>query len=308
MPIRIAIVGFGKIAGDQHLPAIEGDGRFKLVAVASRNLPADLSVPGCRDIGELVAAMKGEVDAVAICTPPSVRHAIAAQALDAGLDVMLEKPPAATLGEIDDLATRAKDAGRVLFAAWHSQAAAGVEAARGALAGHRVTGLRIEWHEDVRKWHPGQDWIWEPSGFGVFDPGINALSICTRILPQPLFVSAATLFVPANKQAPIAADVAFAGADGAMSASLDWRRTQGEHWTVRVETDGGPTVLLSQGGAKLEVDGAAQDLPEQGEYPGLYARFAQLVGRRESAVDREPLRIVADAFLVARREAVEPFI
>jgi hypothetical protein len=43
--------------------------------------------------------------------------------------------------------------------------------------------VEIVWHEDVRKWHPGQQWIWEPGGFGVFDPGINALSIATRIFP-----------------------------------------------------------------------------------------------------------------------------
>ena len=45
----------------------------------------------------------------------------------------------------------------------------------------------------------------------------------------------------------------------------------------------------------------------RGEYPGLYDRFATLIAARESEVDREPLRIVADAFLVGRRETVEPF-
>ncbi|HYW15227.1 MAG TPA: gfo/Idh/MocA family oxidoreductase, partial [Allosphingosinicella sp.] len=45
-----------------------------------------------------------------------------------------------------------------------------------------------------------------------------------------------------------------------------------------------------------------------GEYPSLYARFAELIEARRSDVDREPLRIVADAFLVGRREMVEPFL
>ena len=39
------------------------------------------------------------VDAVALCTPPQVRYAIAVQALAAGLHVFLEKPPGATLSE-----------------------------------------------------------------------------------------------------------------------------------------------------------------------------------------------------------------
>ena len=44
--------------------------------------------------------------------------------------------------------------------------------------------LLVTWKEDVRHWHPGQQWIWEAGGFGVFDPGINALSIVTKIMPD----------------------------------------------------------------------------------------------------------------------------
>ena len=42
--------------------------------------------------------------------------------------------------------------------------------------------MRIDWRESVRKWHPGQEWVWEPGGFGVCDPGINAMSIFTEIM------------------------------------------------------------------------------------------------------------------------------
>ena len=50
------------------------------------------------------------------------------------------------------------------------------------LAGRTIRRVECTWKEDVRVWHPGQAWIWEP-GIGVFDPGINALSVLTRILP-----------------------------------------------------------------------------------------------------------------------------
>ena len=36
-PIRIAILGFGKIAADQHVPAIQANPRFELVATSSRS-------------------------------------------------------------------------------------------------------------------------------------------------------------------------------------------------------------------------------------------------------------------------------
>ena len=131
------------------------------------------------------------------------------------------------------------------------------------------------------------------------------MSIATRILPTPLFVREATLIVPENRQAPIAARLSFG--DG-LEAEIDWRYADGEQWTLRVETVSGSAVELRDGGARLLIDDAEQAVASRGEYPSVYERFAALVAARESEVDREPLRIVADAFLVGRREAAEPFL
>jgi D-galactose 1-dehydrogenase len=308
MPIRIAIIGYGKIARDQHVPSIVADPRFELAAVVSPRAPADAGVPVFQSHEALLEKMTGELDAVAICTPPTVRLDIARAAFEAGVDVLLEKPPAATLGELEQIERLGREAGQTLFAAWHSQHAAAVPAARAALAEKKVRSLHIRWHEDVRKWHPGQEWIWAPGGFGVFDPGINALSIATRILPEPLFVRHALLSFPENRQTPIAARLAFQGSEGAFEADLDWRYTEGERWTIEVGTEGGSVIELLDGGARMSIDGKAQAVEDRGEYPSLYARFAELVEARESDVDREPLRIVADALLVGRREMVEPFV
>lgn len=307
MPIRIAIVGYGKIARDQHVPSIVADPRFTLAAVVSPRAPADAGVSVFTSHEAMLEAMAGELDAVAICTPPTVRLAVAEAAFAAGLDVLLEKPPAATLGELEEMERLGREAGRTLFTAWHSQHAAAVASARAALAGRTIRSLNILWHEDVRKWHPGQEWIWAPGGFGVFDPGINALSIATRILPSRLFVREATLAFPGNKQTPIAARIAFEGEEGRFGADMDWRYTEGERWTIRVETSDGSILELLDGGARMNLDGEPRSVEERGEYPSLYARFAELIEARESDVDREPLRIVADAFLVGRREIVEPF-
>lgn len=305
MTVRIAIIGFGKIARDQHVPAIAGDPDCELVAVVSGSGDPGIGLPWFATAAELFAGMAGRVDAVAICTPPGPRYAIARDALRAGVDVLLEKPPAATLGEVADLKRIAAENGRTLYATWHSQHAAGVAGAAAALAGETIAALDISWREDVRKWHPGQEWIWAPGGFGVFDPGINALSIATRILPEPLFVRGATLTMPANKQAPIAAELVFEGAD--RRATFDWRHDDGEEWTIRVRTGGGRDIALRDGGARLSIDGADQPVGPHGEYPSIYARFAQLVAARESEVDSEPLRIVADAFMVGKRIVAAPF-
>ena len=64
-----------------------------------------------------------------------------------------------------------------------------VSDARAWLKGRTVTSGRISWRESARKWHPGQRWLWEAGGLGVFDPAINAFSILTALLPSPVVVT-----------------------------------------------------------------------------------------------------------------------
>jgi D-galactose 1-dehydrogenase len=304
-PLRVAIVGFGKIARDQHVPAIAATEGVELVAVADP--VASLSdAPYAATLAELLRNGP-EIDAVAICTPPQVRQAQAAIALAAGKHVLLEKPPGATVAEIAPLSVAARAAGRTLFTAWHSRFAPAVEPVRQFLAGRQINSVRIVWKEDVRVWHPGQAWIFAAGGLGVFDPGINALSILTQILPQPLFVTSADLAFPANREAPIAASLTFSDAQGLkIAAEFDFRQTGPQSWDIEIETDGGP-ILFSQGGRKLRVGDQQHVDAAKAEYPALYRRFRELAASGESDVDLAPLQLVADAFLLGRRRTVEPF-
>ena len=310
-PYRIAVIGVGKIARDEHLPSIARDPRFTLAALVSGSGATAPGVPTFRDAADLYAGLPG-LDAVAVCTPPTARTELVRQALDAGVNVLMEKPPTPTVGELRDLAARAGEAGRVIFTTWHSQYNAAVEALRARLAGRRLRGLAITWTEDVRRWHPGQDWIWEAAGFGVFDPGINALSILTRVMPAPVFVREARLLTPANRAMPIAARLAFASPalveGGTLSAEFDWRHTGDQTWDIAVELDDGTALRLTGGGTRLDVDGETVEDAPRHEYDRIYARFAALLDAGTSHVDAAPFELVADAFLVGRREEVEPFL
>jgi len=303
-PIRIAIIGYGKIAADQHVPAIQDNDRFTLVATSSRSGQGVAQT--FTDWRELIRNVEG-LEAVAITTPPEPRFEIARECVAAGLHCLLEKPPTAGLAEIAALECLAEAQGVSLFTTWHAQHHATVDAAAAVLAGKRIKSMEIHWHEDVHKWHPGQQWIWQPGGFGVFDPGINALSIATRIFPGGLFVQTADLMVPANAQTPIAADIMFSSpeADGPLHASLDWRRSEGEEWTIALETTDGTTVRLENGGARLILNGDEQKDDGPGEYPDIYRKFADLIDERRSLVDVAPFRLVADCMLVGRTMAVD---
>lgn len=303
-PLRTAIIGFGKIAADQHQPAIEQNPRFALAGSVSRqgNGPA----PNFTSHTDLLAAGL-DLDCAAITTPPGPRYAIARDCIAAGLHLLLEKPPTVTLGEIAELQKLADAKGITLFTTWHAQHNPAVSAAAALLNGKRVSEMRITWHESVHKWHPGQQWVWEAGGFGVFDPGINAFSIATRIFPGALFVRQADLSIPTNAQTPVAAEIVLESpaASGPLHCSLDWRKEEGEEWTIAVLTEDGKAVELREGGKRLFVNGEEQDAPGLGEYPDLYRTFADLIDCRQSLVDAEPLRLVADCLLVGRRTTVE---
>lgn len=296
-PIRLAIVGMGKIARDQHLPALLRDDRFDVVAAVDPHAShADL--PSFPSLADLLAD-GCPIDAVTVATSPQVREKVAIAALDAGLHVFLEKPPASTVSGAMKIA-QAVQAGRTLFASWHSREAPQVMRARRWLAGRQIAHGRICWRENARQWHPGQHWLWQPGGLGVLDPAINAFSILTAITPERFSVGRIAFEVPQNQHAPIGARGSLIGRCGEIDLDLNFREEGRPRWDIEIETVDGGLLLLSEGGHRLSLDGAAEIGQPNGEYSRLYAHFAELIRQGESDVDLTPLQLVVDAFAVAR--------
>ena len=241
---------------------------------------------------------------MSLCAPPQVRYAQARAALEAGKHVMLEKPPGATLGEVAVLEALARERGLTLFATWHSRCASAVEArpgsrrarsARYGCAGKRTCGAGIRGSNGSGS-----------RAAGVFDPGINALSIVTRILPRELVLREATLIVPSDVQTPIAAGsiarIPTACRCVRNSTGGTARSSNGRSRSTR------PTACSRSAAAARIVDrGRAGRLGPEREYPALYAHFHALIARGESDVDVRPLRLVADAFLFGRRVQTDAF-
>lgn len=108
---RIAIVGCGDVAS-VHLDAIADQPGVELVAVCDRDAEVlldaveRLGVRGFRDHGAMLRDVA--LDAVHICTPHNQHHQIAIDALDAGVNVLLEKPLADDLDHGDELVAAAE--------------------------------------------------------------------------------------------------------------------------------------------------------------------------------------------------------
>lgn len=297
----ICLVGIGKIAVDQHVPAITGSDDWELAATVSRVGTVD-GVQAFTDFDQMLAE-RPEIPVISLCLPPVPRYDYAAKAIAAGRHVMLEKPPGATLAEVDALDRMAQAAGVTLYTTWHSRMAKGVAPAKAWLADKDITAAHINWKEDVRRWHPGQEWVFAPGGMGVFDPGINALSIVTEILPMPIHLRSAHLEFPANRDTPIAAQLAWSEN---VTGDFDWRQEGPQTWDITVDTTAG-TLHLHDGGDRLVIDGQEIAAGNNREYPALYDRMAELVKNGASEVDVTPMIHVADALTLGKRVTTDPF-
>jgi predicted dehydrogenase len=115
-PIRVAVVGVGEF-GRNHVRVwreIEGAelaGVVDLDADRARKVAAEF---GTRAIPSLDALAGERVEAVSLAVPTREHAPVGCRLLDAGLDVLVEKPMAASLEEADRLIASAKRSGRVL--------------------------------------------------------------------------------------------------------------------------------------------------------------------------------------------------
>ena len=125
--MRVAVAGAGAF-GRNHLRVLRelettgldaaGEGVALVAAVdpdAARAEEAakQYGIPAFSSIDELLRADL-KLDAACVAVPTVKHHEVAAALLDAGLDLLVEKPLAANLGEADDLIARAERGGRIL--------------------------------------------------------------------------------------------------------------------------------------------------------------------------------------------------
>lgn len=304
-PLQIGIDGAGKIAREQHIPAIRSGSAFSLAGCSHCAVPIE-GVPNYADLASMLDACP-QIDAVAICSPPQAHYQAARLALHNGKHVLLEKPPCSTVPQLEDLVQLAARREITLFQTWHFRETGGAEAMQRWLLPRKIQRGRIDWREDVRQWHPGQTWLWQPDGFGVFDAGINALSLISKFSPGPILVRSAELVVPSNCPTPIAAKAALVVAGSAFAAEFEFRHHGETVWEIELETDDGTARLAAHRNA-LIVDGREVFVAAGGgEYSRLYDRFAQLIRQHQSDVDERPLQLVADMFRVGTYTPQGPF-
>ena len=120
--VRVAVAGAGAF-GKNHLRVYReletvGQGVALVAAVEpdparAADHAAKYAIPVFATVDELLAADL-KLDAATVAVPTMHHHAVASVLLDAGLDLLVEKPLAATLAEADDLLALAAKHSRIL--------------------------------------------------------------------------------------------------------------------------------------------------------------------------------------------------
>ncbi len=158
--LRGALIGYGFIGGQGHVPAYAKRSDVEIVAVAdicaARRARVPAALPEARlyeTADALFAAEKGQIDFVDIATPPCDHAALAHQAFERGLHVLCEKPLATSLPDATSMLEHAQSAKRVLFPCHNYKHAPVVQAISGIIRSGRIGKVRSVTLDTFRNTH-----------------------------------------------------------------------------------------------------------------------------------------------------------
>lgn len=324
--LRLGMVGGGRDAfiGAVHRMALRLDDKAELVAGALSSDPekarasatdlgiaADRGYSDYREMARAEASRSDGIEAVVIVTPNHMHAPVARAFLEAGIDVICDKPLSATLEEAEDLARLAEQSGLVFAVTLNNTGYAMVREARAMIAAGAVGTIRVVRAEYIQDWltqpidAKGQkqaEWRTDPARAGrsacLADIGVHAYSLAQFITGQLPEAVAADLmtFVPGRRlddNAHVLMRYA-SGARGVLIASqvspgnynrlsvkvygdkggVEWHGHEPE--PLRYTPFGEPTRILTRGGAGVgEAAKRASRMPP--EHPEGYVEgFANL--------------------------------
>lgn len=192
--IRVALIGYGYAGKTFHAPLIRATPGLTLSLVGSSRPEAALT-----DLGEVTvcsvteAAIHPDIDLVVVASPNHTHYSLAAAALHAGKDVVIDKPFTVTLAEARSLAQIAKEQGRMISVFHNRRWESEVQATREVLQSGVLGAVsHYECHMDRYRPHVRQRWR-EDEGPGAglwFDLGPHLIDQALYLFGLPLSISA----------------------------------------------------------------------------------------------------------------------
>ncbi|WP_214483034.1 Gfo/Idh/MocA family oxidoreductase [Bacillus sp. SM2101] len=247
--LKAAIIGSGKIAQVRHIPEYIERNDIELVGICDLNLKRASKV--AEEFGIPIATDKPEkileddsIDMISICTPNALHAKHAMQALNHKKHVLIEKPIATNLDDLEKLYKTAEKNNLVLLPG-HNQRFDSVHKRVKKLVDEKKIGDIIQFTSNYQ--HPGpqfwsvdekNSWFFkkELSEFGVVgDLAIHKLDLIQWLLDEPF----KSWFVAKNGVIDDRASISLRTKSGVVgSINVSWNNPLQDHRTVLYGTEG----------------------------------------------------------------------
>lgn len=195
--IRTAVVGYGLAGSVFHAPLLAANASYSLDVIATsdagRQASASSRLSGVEVVrdGTAVLQRAADLDLVVLATPPLTHYPLAKAALEAGLDVVVDKPFAVTSTQAQELVALARAAGRVLTV-FHNRRWDGDFLTLRKLLATQSLGKVTRFESTFERWSPSIAKAWKARATGA-DGGGVLFDLGTHLIDQAL-----QLFGPAT--------------------------------------------------------------------------------------------------------------
>lgn len=322
-PVRVGVIGCGKIAQTRHLPELLDNPDAQLAAVCdpdgdrAKTVAESFGVPQAYDSHEPLLA-SSDIDAVVVCAPNALHAEISLQALRSGKHVLVEKPMAIVRDDCIRMVEAAEQYGLVLAVGHNQRLHPVFRRAKQLIASGRI-GAVIQFatqfqHGGPETWSVdgAASWFLQggSAGFGVIgDLGVHRLDLMRWLLDDEI----AELTVYSAHRRPIAgiednAALALCFSGGAIGTiQVGWSNPLQDHRTVIYgergmlimgETFDGIT-LADYGSGKTEQETVPLSLRRDGYlFSGVADDFVRSIRTRSAPAvsGREALRTMEALF------------
>ncbi len=245
--LRVGIIGCGSIANAHALsyqdnPRAELVGVFDIIPAHAESYAERFRTTAYASASEL---LNQHLDLVSVATPPGTHTAVAAEVLEAGTSVLLEKPPATNLADMDVLAAAEEASSGSLYVVFQHRHGSGARRAHsllcsGALGTPQVAVCETLWYRPDSYYLPEWRGNWAGEGGGpTLGHGIHQIDLLLHLMGpwQTVDARAARIARPVEFEDVSMAIVTFeSGAVGTVVTSLLSPR---ELSRIRLDTTGG---------------------------------------------------------------------